>query len=208
MTGRRAEQISDGLQCAGFETHVCRDWLRSRVFAVLIFLAGLSPLGASAETASERIDRVKAAFVLNIARFVSWPDEVLDHQGGVLLLCLYRSNPFGEAMKSIAGKTVNGRSLQIKPVKSLTDSKTCNILLIGGDHLTNFGDESPHGSNGPLLTIADLTDAVGLRSRHHALVALVRNGARIGFEINLKKARSAGLQMSSNLLKLAKIVED
>jgi hypothetical protein len=171
-------------------------------------LAALWPSLAGAETEAERIGRVKAAFVLNIARFVSWPKEAPEHQGAPLQLCLYRSNPFGEAIRTIEGKIVNKRPLQISLIQSLAQSDPCRLLLIGPDEILNFDEESQLAPNRPLLTIADLTDTDSPPPHQPALVTLVRNGARIGFEINLAKARKAGLQMSSSLLKLARIVGD
>jgi hypothetical protein len=208
LSHRRTATIIDSLRRCCVE----RSWVKggriSRFFAVLAFLAGLVPLLANAETDSERVEKIKSAFVLNIARFVSWPPEALEHQGTELLLCLYRTNPFGEAIKSIDGRTVSGRLLRLKLVGSLPQGNLCNILLIGGNEMQNFEDESRREPDRPLLTIADLTDTDTLPTHHPALVALVRNGSRIGFEINLVKARRVGLQMSANLLKLAKIVGD
>jgi hypothetical protein len=179
-----------------------------RFLTAVVFLAGLWPSLAEAEMESERIERVKAAFVLNIARFVSWPDEALDPQHGRLLLCLYRGNSLAAAAETIEGKIVNGRALQTSLVDSLAHGRTCNILLIGASEMQRFEEESKHTPDRPLLTIGDLTDAAPSPPHRQALVTLVRSGARIGFEINLAKTRRAGLQMSSNLLKLAKIVGD
>lgn len=192
----------------GIEKNFRLAWRIWRFVAAGVFLAGLWPSLAEAEMESERIERVKAAFVLNIARFVSWPDEALDPQNRQLLLCLYRGNSLGAAVETIEGKMVNGRALQTSLVDSLAHSQTCNILLIGASEMQHFEEESRHAAERPLLTIGDLTDAALPPPHPHALVTLVRNGARIGFEINLAKARRVGLQMSSNLLKLAKIVGD
>lgn len=208
MIGQWAEMAVAGLQRGIADKPVRRNGRIWRFFVAVIFLAGLSPSPAGAETEDERIQRVKAAFVLNIARFVSWPKEALEHQGDSLQLCLYRRNPLSEAIDTIEGKTVNGRTLRIHLVKSLAQSPSCNILLIGLDEIQHFDEESQHAPASPLLTIADLTDIDIPPPHQHALVTLVRNAARIGFEINLAKVRRAKLQMSSNLLKLAKIVGD
>lgn len=206
---RWAETAVDGLQNCLVAKRFRKDRWLWRFFVVGVFLAGLWPTLAGAEREDERIGRVKAAFILNIARFVSWPKEAQDTQGDQLLLCLYRRNPFGEAIETIRGKVVNGRTLRINLVQSLAQSHPCSILLIGLDEMQHFDEESRQASsNRPLLTIADLTDTDLSPPHQHALVTLVRNGARIGFEINLAKARRIGLQMSSSLLKLAKIVGD
>lgn len=196
----------DERQCASVVTSLSKFGWNSQLWVVLFLLAGLSPSISGAEIESERIDRIKVAFVLNIARFVTWPPEALQHQSNELLLCLYQSNPYDQAISTIAGKMVNGRSLQIKRVASMKQSGPCHILLIGGNEIQNFADDSDKDPNRPLLSIADLTNNGALPAQQHALVSLVRNGARIGFEIDLAKARKVGLQMSANLLKLAKIV--
>lgn len=208
MIKQWANFISDVLQDPVVEKSFRKDGRIRRFFVAAVFLAGLGPSLAGAETENARIDRVKAAFILNIARFVTWPDEALKNQHDQLLLCLYRRNPWDGAIETIEGKMVNGRALRINLVKSLAQSQPCNILLIGLDEIRHFDEESRQAADRPLLTIADLTDADLPPPRQPALVTLVRNGARIGFEINLAKARRAGLQMSSNLLKLAKIVGD
>ncbi|MGJ0484150.1 MAG: YfiR family protein [Methylomicrobium sp.] len=203
-----AETAVAGLQRGIVYTLFRRNGWIWRFLVAAIFLASLSPLLAGAETEDERLQRVKAAFVLNIARFVSWPKEALEQQGDSLQLCLYRRNPLAEATETIEGKIVNGRTLRINLIKSLAQSPSCNILLIGLEEIQHFDEESRHAPTSPLLTIADLTDIDIPPPHQHALVTLVRNDARIGFEINLAKARRAKLQMSSNLLKLAKIVGD
>jgi hypothetical protein len=208
LIGRGVKRARDSLRCDAIEKPLSKPG-RIRCCAITgALLAVLSPSLARAETEADRIGQVKAAFVLNIARFVSWPKEAPEHQGTPLQLCLYRSNPFGEAIRAIEGKIVNGRPLQIELIQSLTQSDSCRILLVGPDEMRHFSKESQQAPNRPLLTIADLTGTDLPPPYQPALVTLVRNAARIGFIINLAKARRAGLRMSSNLLKLAKIVSD
>ena len=181
--------------------------------AALTLLAAAGTGVAAAEPDSQRIDRIKAAFVLNIARFVSWPAEEFEQHPEQLLLCLYRHSPFGQAIETIHGKKVAGRRLRINRIQSLSESRQCNILLIPGFELEAFMRKARPRLDRPLLTIADLTTDLaadgGPRSTHDGvLVTLVRAGTRIGFEINLRRARRVGLKMSSKLLKLATIVGD
>lgn len=208
MIERWAETAIASLQRGTVDKSFRRNGKIGLFLIAATFLAGLSPSLAGAETEGERLQRVKAAFVLNIARFVSWPKEALEQQGDSLQLCLYRRNPLAEAVQTIEGKIVNGRTLRVNLVKSLAQSPSCNILLIGLNEIQHFDEESRHAPISPLLTIADLTENDIPPPHQHVLVTLVRNDARIGFEINLAKARRAKLQMSSNLLKLAKIVGD
>lgn len=184
-----------------------RHW-RGYWLAAMIVSLPVSPARAGGAD-SARVDRVKAAFVLNIARFVTWPQEVFADQPGQLRLCYYRDNPLAPAIRTLKGKKVGGRRVVITRVPSLTASDACHILLIAPSEFDTYASEAVHSPARPLLTIADLTasDASAI-GRRHVLVTLVRNNTRIGFEINLARVREVGLRMSSKLLKLAKIVGD
>lgn len=179
----------------------------SPVFALSISCAAqLSAMPVNAQDA-RLIDNVKAAVVLNIARFVSWPADSQLYQGEQMQLCLYRENPLHNAAAGIVGEEVGGRAMEIRQVDGLAASDACSILLIPANQLPRFISELSPDFNRPLLTVADLTDTEQqVQSRRGILISLVRNGARIGFEINLEKSRQAGLRMSSELLKLANIV--
>ena len=177
---------------------------------IILCLGAISCLASPAVAGGQevqRINEVKAAFVLNVARFVTWPAEVFDGDDAHLLLCIYHTNPFGDALDSISGKTVSGRQLEIMQLESLVDSESCHILLISPQKLDDFVKEERPGQASPLLTIADMTDtAKGSATGTGVLITLVRKGSRIGFEIDLERVRSAGIKMSSELLKHARIV--
>lgn len=172
-------------------------------------LTGVLTVSNARAQDSSRINRVKTAFVLNIARFVSWPEASYRSRNDSLKLCLYNSNPMDEAIESIHGVEVAGHPIEIHPIQNLTTNSPCHILLLAHDELDKYLTDTQLDLNRPLLTIADLTDVnIPRNQRHDILVSLIRNGPRIGFEINLGKSRQAGLRMSSELLKLAIIVDD
>ena len=164
---------------------------------------------AGADNDSLRSQRVKAAFILNIARFVSWPESAFDGPGAPLLLCLYRGNPLGVAIDSIRGERAVGRRMAIAEVSSYDESEACHILLVPAARLEDFSGELDEPLERPLLTVADLT----LEShpeeghRHPVMVTLVRAGTRIGYEVDLQQVRRSGLRMSAELLKLARILD-
>ncbi len=180
---------------------------RRRIILCLGAITCLASPAVAGGQEVQRINKVKAAFVLNVARFVTWPAEVFDDREGRLLLCIYRTNPFDDALDSISGKTVSGRQLDIIQLENLANSEPCHILLISPLELDDFVREERPGLTSPLLTIVDMTDtAKDSDAGTGVLITLVRKGSRIGFEIDLERARSAGLKMSSELLKHARIV--
>lgn len=162
---------------------------------------------ANQETAV--INKVKAAFVLNVARFVTWPSEVFEDKNSRLKLCYYRSNPFDEGLNSIKGKTVAGRQLEIKQINQLSEATACQILLISPSELDDFSKQAKVNLPQFLLTVTDRTNVntnLVPGRIEGIIVTLVREESKIGFEIDLSKSRSAGLKMSSEMLKHAHIV--
>ena len=158
-------------------------------------------------SASDRIDAVKAAFLLNIARFVSWPEATQGEHNDHFYLCLYRSNTLQPAIEDLSGRRGYRHPIEVLSIATLTEITACNMLFIGPSDLAAFQREAEAGPNHPVLTIADLTDAASTPEQFVDVhVHLVPIESRIGFEINLDKIRRSGLWMSSKLLKLARII--
>jgi len=160
-----------------------------------------------ADSDTDRLKQIKAAFVLNIAKFVTWPEKVYQQRPQQLMVCHYQYNALGEAFGIIDGKVVEGRRLSKKTVGNLPESVNCDILLVPTEALAELENEAQVGFDKPVLTIADMTDRRGVGQAHNGvLVALVRKNSSIGFEVNLQQAQKNGLKVSSELLKLATIV--
>jgi len=174
-----------------------------------IALAGLffTP-GVVADPQALQLKQVKAAFVLNIAKFVTWPKQIYQQRPEQLLLCYYQTDSLGAAFETIRHKTVNGRQLKKVTVEDLTVTSMCDILLIPSDSRVNLADQAPQTEKRPVLIIADMThhdtDEVYYKG---ALISLVRQGKRIGFAVDVAETKKVGLRVSSELLKLATIVD-
>jgi hypothetical protein len=183
-----------------------RDRLR---YLLLVLTLTIGALPMDCIPGTDEVRRVKAAFVLNITRFVSWPPDAFAGASDPLRLCFYRSNPLGSAIETIRGKKVRGRRLIITTVRNLAQGRECQVLFVPPDALERFSRERRPG-NEPILTLTDdTTGSAGTRAdRRDIMLTLIRNGTRIGFEIDLALVRRCGLRMSAELLKLARIVDE
>ena len=122
----------------------------------LVFVLGGLPTAWSAEA---RVKQVKAAFVLNIARFSSWPEASFVDGDSPVRLCLLDES-LTEAASTIDGKMVAGRHLKVDVIKQFNGGETCHLLFIGSESLDEF-DVAYHASRFPYaITIADLTEDV------------------------------------------------
>lgn len=183
-------------------------WRLRQFLLLCLFLPLSGNLAAGHDDGDlQRINAIKVAFVLNIARFVTWPPGRFASENEPLHLCIYRNNIYGDTIEEIRGKKIGKRRVEISTVDHLHPEDDCEILLIPHSESKRFSAEIQGGLERPLLTIADHTEnGVKGVSRQGVLVTMVRQGTRIAFEIDPWQARRVNLQMSSELLKLARIV--
>ncbi len=195
---------------------VVRRLLSSVVVAACQLAIAFGAAPAQADDSAIKADgsrlknEIRAAFIYNIARFINWPEAAVFPNAEQINFCLYRSNPLGAAIATIAGKPLHQRSLQFNQIASLTDAAPCHAVLIPSAELKAYQREAAASPPLGALTIVDLSDGNHRHKAHRGvMVTLVRKGANLGFEINLETMRDGGFRASSELLKLAIIlVED
>src|SRR5438046_4594994 len=59
----------------------------------------------------------KAGYLLNFAEFIEWPPGSFSHAKSPIILGVVGKDPFGPELDKLQGKTVNGRTLEIKRFK-------------------------------------------------------------------------------------------
>ena len=197
--------------CSPVLAVISKRWGGARCGCFLLLVAIVSQAFSSLVYAEEeRIHEVKAAFVLNIARFVSWPELSFAGDDDPVNLCLLEDEALLSATASIADRRVKGRPLAIRTLSEfgLVAGSFCHLFYIGKNNLEAFELAYRPKSGAAILTIVDLTLAENTSSGQlPAVVSLVRKGEGVGLEVNPGLAKSQGLELSSQLLELARIVE-
>lgn len=162
--------------------------------ALLCLLLGFAPL-AVAEDAYQ----IKAAFIFNFTKFITWP-AAMEREGGDLRLCLFNENPFGDYVYQLDGRKVRNFYLRISQPRTRAELARCHILfLTPGKNGVNALDDLAHL---PVLTIAD-HDGFALAGGG---IELLSENNRIRFDVNLQRIKGSGLDISSKLLSLARQV--
>lgn len=186
-----------------FQLRSSPSWLR--YVPILLLLVWNLPATALAD--DQRVNQVKSAFVYNIAKFVTWPESVYVKRPDTFNLCFLQRNSFQGGTQTIEGKTIQQRSIRTQVLQDQSELSHCDLLLLQGGQLDQI-DWNLNRSG--VLVMADLTDHPSMQDKAHpgVIVNLYRRGKSIGFEVSLKQAERAHLRLSSQLLKLAKILED
>jgi hypothetical protein len=178
------------------------------IFSPIIRLTLLClAMALSVSAQSREVDRaseIKAAFALNVSRFVSWPDNTFTDVEEITL-CLFENNFLGIAKNSITGQKIAGLPLIVNDEINIETITSCQIIFLAGEKFEKFTTSYPHITLQPVLVIVDNTGVKDTSTEYsEAMVSLIRKGSSIGFDVNLARVEAAKLKMSSNLLKLAR----
>jgi hypothetical protein len=171
--------------------------------ALLVFIFAMlsRSVAAMAESPQANEYQVKTAFVYNFFKFVSWPQDALPSPEAGLTLCVMGSDPLGNALESLNGKTVKDRKLQVKRIRKKEEANSCQALYICKSEQSRT-ESTLRGIKGHILTIGDMKNFAS----SGGIINFVIVSNRVSFEINTDAAARAEIQISSQLLKLAKIV--
>jgi hypothetical protein len=164
-------------------------------------LAAALGYGQTPATVSEA--QVKAAFVLNFPKFVSWPASDAA-QGRPFVIGLLGQDEVGEAVRALAqGKKLSDRPLVVRRFTLVSEVAECDLLYLaaGESRRTPVVRAALQGRG--VLTVGDWPSF----AREGGMIALVADKSRIVFLANPKAAQEAGLAISAQLLSLAKAVE-
>ena len=178
-----------------------------RGFLVLVLVLGAAigmagKAAAQSGSSSEYQEyQVKAAFIYNFAKFVEWPEGAFQNVQAPFIIGILGKDPFGEAMDSLRDKTISGRRLVIKRFVRVEDLEPCHILFINTVEKQHLSRILKITYPWHVLTVGDKKGFI--ESGEVVNFILLEN--RIRFEINIDAARRAGLKISAQLLKLAKI---
>jgi hypothetical protein len=174
----------------------------ARLVLVALSLLGAAP-GLTAQSAPSREYQIKAAFLFNFGRFVTWgPDAFADAEAPFVIGVL-GDDPFGETLDALVeGETVQGRRAQIERYGSLEDVGDCQILFISSSEVSRLERVFASVVGRGILLVGE---AEGFADRSGMIRFIVVEN-RLRLEINTAAVVSEGLTISSRLLSLADIV--
>ena len=162
-------------------------------------------LGAAQGRASSpsREYELKAIFLFNFSQFVSWPASTLGGGDSPFVVGVLGSDPFGDYLDAtVAGERVGGHPMVVRRYRRVEDVAGCQVLFVSSSEDGNLDQILARISGQTVLTVGDAPDF----SRRGGMVRFVTEQGRIRLRIDVQAARSAGLTISSKLLRAATIV--
>jgi hypothetical protein len=144
--------------------------------------------------------QVKAAFIVNFARFVEWPASAFDAPSAPFVMGILGDDPFGTDLdQAVRDKMIGGHPILVKRIEDGDDLVRFHLVFIAGSEKRRLKDHLTRLGTGAVLTVSDLDGFCA----NGGLIGFVTVNDRIRFKVNASSAQRHGLKISSKLLTLA-----
>ena len=171
--------------------------LRLSIFMFLILSSTFSFAGEP-----EREYQVKAGFLYKFLLFAEWPEETTAEPGDTIIIGIIGKDSFGNAFEPVEGELIDGRKLTVRRFKedvSVATLEECRILFISPSLKKKVSKILKTLNEYPIITVSEVKGF----TKSGGMINFVIKGNRVGFEINMSAAKSAGIKFRSKLLRVA-----
>lgn len=147
---------------------------------------------------------VKAGFIYNFAKFVSWPPQAYEKSPGFLVLCFASNDPAVDVFYKLEGKLIRGRKIKVVAYKGEDCLEQSQILFLATQDKAFIQQVLSLVKGRSILTIGEVEGF----TQWGGVINFFQSNNRLRFQINIDAARREGLRMSSQLLGSAQIVRE
>lgn len=139
---------------------------------------------------------LKAAFLYNFALYTSWPPP----PANAVTLCAIGRDELGAAFDALANKQIDGKPVQVRRIDSAAEARACHVLYVPESGAGNLPALTRGLASQPVLVVSDSGNL------DTSMILIEAEGNRLVFSVNLSRVRNVGLDVSSKLLRLARVV--
>ncbi len=146
--------------------------------------------------------QVKAAFLYKFIKFIEWPAEKFSSEQEPLTIGVLGDSPILSSLEAFSGKEAGGRKLKIVSLSDANRLGGVHVVFISPSEkrplqkiLSSLKDKS-------ILTVSESPDFGSLGGMLNFYI----EKEKVRFEINPEAAQASGINISSKILRLAKIV--
>lgn len=170
-----------------------RLWIAVGVMALLL------PIATKCAHAQEHPteEQVKAAYLYNFGKFIRWQTPGISETFDI---CVLGKDPFhGVLTSTVAGEHIDGKSIVARDVTAVPESSRCQIVFISTSEETKLKSLLAIARRTNTLTVSDMPEF----AERGGMIGLVNVAGKIRFEVNVAAVNDAGINVSSELLKVA-----
>jgi hypothetical protein len=168
----------------------------------MLLLALSGPAARPQEAQLTEAD-LKAAFLYNFAKFVDWPDEAFATETAPIAVGIYGDDEFVATLRTLLDKKkAHGRGFTVRKVANTQEAHNCQILFFREPDTRKLSQVIDAIRRRPILTVGESDEFLDLGG----MLNLFFENKQLRFEVNPAPADTAKLNVSSQLMRLAKRV--
>lgn len=178
-------------------------WAAALLLALLLWpVFHVQAQSAGVEASVE--DKVKAAYLSKFGAYVDWPEEGFSTADAPLRIGVIDSGSLAaELAGMVAGRSVNGRPIQVRSLRPGDSLAGLNMLFIGRQNNAQLLDILAAVKAQPTLTVTESPDGLGAGG----MINFVIVDGRLRFQVSSRMAAASRLTISARLLAAALKVE-
>lgn len=153
----------------------------------------------------DREAKIKAAYIYKIIGYTRWPPEAFPAPDSPLIIGTIGEDPVNTYLRQIAGsRTAGKRKLVCRKIKTAADAKGCHLIFVGDKSDGETVKTVSRSNRGqPVLMVGETP---GFAGRTGVIGFQVANN-RVLLKLSLKAAAARKLRISSQLARIAEIVD-
>jgi hypothetical protein len=167
--------------------------------ALIVMCALLNVPYLPGQTTKRTDHQVKAAYLYEFGKFVQWPARAGESKQDPFNICILGENPFGTALDSLSGQTINGQGVVIRQISKTQDSEECRVLFVAASEEKHVSIILAALQKLPILTVSDMPHFLN----RGGMIQFLMHDSKLRFEVNRTATERVGLTLSSELLKVA-----
>lgn len=177
--------------------------LRKIIVVMLAAIAIALPQSSFAQTGVPE-SHVKAVFLFNFTQFTEWPEGSFADGNAPLVIGILGNDPFDRYLEeTVKDERVQGRHIVIQHYKSIDEVKSCHLLYISEKDPDKVSEIIGALKKPRMLTVSDCRNFTKIGG----MIGFIKRNNKIKLQANPTAARSAGLTISSKLLRVSEITD-
>jgi hypothetical protein len=156
----------------------------------------------NAQDSLSKEDKLKASYIWNFIGFINWRDLGSDKLPSEIRICVDGSNVFLDFFRQLVGNKRVGKLQHSVKVLQLNAAKKCELIYVR--HANKKTALRVVGAQRLNNNTVIVTDIASIYFPPPSIVFYQENN-KLRFEVDLKKINSLNVDISSELLKLARI---
>jgi hypothetical protein len=171
------------------------------LFHAVLFAAAWSTFSLpAAAQGAEREYAVKAVFLYNFCRFITWPDSAFAAPDTPITIGIFGEDPFGTLLEeTVKGERVRGRRIRIMRTKRIEDIPECHVLFVSRSEMGRLEQILAAARTRSVVTVAESEAFLTAGG----MIALTTQHGKVRLRISTGIIQAANLKVSSRLLHIA-----